>query len=139
MVPERGCGQIGNETGRANVSPPRFNRRRVFYTIIKAVPFTPGRERHGDNVITWREVLDARYRRNHRKTIEAAEKRRLDFESDIATIETILAELAYPSKVRLLTVVLYNIFHAKNGGDTFAMHQTAKNFARGLYHEITGR
>ena len=30
VVPARGCGHFGNETGRANVSPPRRNRRRVF-------------------------------------------------------------------------------------------------------------
>jgi hypothetical protein len=62
-----------------------------------------------------------------------------EIESDIDAIMAIMSDLAYPSRILLLTGVALRVFQTMGHGDTLWIDRAAKAFARGLYHEISGR
>ena len=58
------------------------------------------------------------------------------YSDDLIAVEEIIEDLAYPSSVMLLTGVLLNVLHRKNGDDIAASLDDVREFVRGLRWEI---
>ena len=58
------------------------------------------------------------------------------YSDDLIAVEEIIEDLAYPSSVMLLTGVLLNVLHRKNGDDIAASLDDVREFVRGLRLEI---